>query len=69
MFFCGASEPLHLCIVKGDIHQFVRPKMLQYFCVNSLYSVEVSERKKLDLLLKTRYVAMTWDLYLHRETK
>jgi hypothetical protein len=31
VFYCGASETLNRCIVSGETHQFVRPKMRQYF--------------------------------------
>jgi hypothetical protein len=31
LLYCGASVALNLCTVSGEIHQFVRPKMRQYF--------------------------------------
>ena len=31
VFYCGASEALNLCIVRGEVHQLFRPKMRQHF--------------------------------------
>jgi hypothetical protein len=31
LYYRGAREKFNLCVVSGEIHQFVRPKMRQYF--------------------------------------
>jgi hypothetical protein len=39
VFYCWASETWNLCIVSGEIHQFVRPKMRSLLLENKINHV------------------------------